>query len=587
MSANSGIEFKSHQAILNRVWSQTILEELTRYGVKHICIAPGSRSTPLTLEAQENPALTIHTHFDERGLGFLALGIAKASKEPVAIVVTSGTAVANLLPAIAETGLTREKLVVLTADRPVELIDCGANQAINQIGIFSSHVTSALNLPSPTQQISLNWLLSSIDQQMHQQQHAGGSLHINCPFPEPLYSSENKSVLADYTRSIQSWSQSTAPYISHQQSIIEKRMDHPLPDMPELGSKKGVMVLGNISLNDALKAKQLANLLGWPLLCDPQSGVSSEWAFYDIWLQNESAKDELAECELIVQIGARVVSKRADAFIKSSVSKGLAEYILLADSDQRLNPNHLPMSHFEIDISLWLDSQLERFKEIEKTDGEGSVHKGWADQTQRFSKVVVESLTFPAQLSEIELASQIGNMKHTHDLFVGNSLIVRLLDMVGSVDDKQVFTNRGASGIDGLVATAVGVQKANNQPLLMLIGDTSLLYDLNSLALAGRSAKPMVIVVTNNDGGAIFDLLPVPQQQKQSLYQMPHGYQFEHAAAQFGLQYAKPDSMESLSSLTEKHFSDGEGCLLIEVQTPPEQATDAIKALVAKIKAAR
>ena len=137
----------NNQAVMNRIWCQVLLEELTRFGVEHICIAPGSRSTPLTLEADASSKLTLHTHFDERGLGFLALGLAKASRKPVAIVVTSGTAAANLLPAIAEAKLTGEKLVVLTADRPIELVGCGANQAIVQQGLYSSHVTAELNLP--------------------------------------------------------------------------------------------------------------------------------------------------------------------------------------------------------------------------------------------------------------------------------------------------------------------------------------------------------------------------------------------------------------------------------------------------------
>ncbi len=123
----------------NRRWAAVILEALTRHGVQHICIAPGSRSTPLTPAAAENRAFIHHTHFDERGLGHLALGLAKASRQPVAVIVTSGTATANLYPALIEAGLTGEKLILLTADRPPELIDCGANQAIRQPGMFASH----------------------------------------------------------------------------------------------------------------------------------------------------------------------------------------------------------------------------------------------------------------------------------------------------------------------------------------------------------------------------------------------------------------------------------------------------------------
>ncbi|WP_375753297.1 2-succinyl-5-enolpyruvyl-6-hydroxy-3-cyclohexene-1-carboxylic-acid synthase [Vibrio sp. HN007] len=561
----------NHQAILNRIWSQTILEELTRFGVKHVCIAPGSRSTPLTLEAEENTKLTIHTHFDERGLGFLALGIAKASKEPVAIIVTSGTAVANLLPAITESGLTKEKLVVLTADRPTELIGCGANQAINQNGIFSSHVTGALNLPSPAQQIPLNWLLSSVDQQMYQQSEFGGSIHINCPFPEPLYSNESKALLSEYTQSVSNWQLGSCTYIEQQKPNANNQQC-----LPNLAAKKGLIVVGNVALEEAIKAKQLAECLGWPVLCDPQSGTTSEWAYFDIWLQNKNAADQLDECELIVQVGARLVSKRADAFIKNAVKSGCAQLVLVSESTQRLNPNHLSMTHIAANISDWLIEQ------IRSVEGVRSQHKHWCDELKQFSETVSSSMEFSTQLSEVELAHKLARIESEHTLFIGNSLIVRLLDMVGKVNQKQVFTNRGASGIDGLVATAVGVQKAENQPLLMLLGDTSLLYDLNSLALAGKCQKPMVIVVTNNDGGAIFDLLPVPQQQKKSLYQMPHGYQFEHAAAQFGLGYNKPSTMTELADMTDKHLKDGKGCLLLEVQTPPEQATLAIKELVSK-----
>jgi len=154
----------------NRRWAAVILEALTRHGVRHICIAPGSRSTPLTLAAAENSAFIHHTHFDERGLGHLALGLAKVSKQPVAVIVTSGTAVANLYPALIEAGLTGEKLILLTADRPPELIDCGANQAIRQPGMFASHPTHSISLPRPTQDIPARWLVSTID-------HALGTLH--------------------------------------------------------------------------------------------------------------------------------------------------------------------------------------------------------------------------------------------------------------------------------------------------------------------------------------------------------------------------------------------------------------------------
>lgn len=156
---------------LNRRWAEVILEALRRHGLRHICIAPGSRSTPLTLAAAADDKFICHTHFDERGLAHLALGLAKSTRLPVAVIVTSGTAVANLYPALIEAGLTGERLVFLTADRPPELIDCGANQAIRQPGIFSSHPFAALALPRPVFDIPASWLVSSLDDIMNRLQH--------------------------------------------------------------------------------------------------------------------------------------------------------------------------------------------------------------------------------------------------------------------------------------------------------------------------------------------------------------------------------------------------------------------------------
>ena len=165
------------------------------------------------------------------------------------------------------------------------------------------------------------------------------------------------------------------------------------------------------------------------------------------------------------------------------------------------------------------------------------------------------------------------------------SYFVRLVDMLSELNNASVFTNRGASGIDGIVATAAGVQRAQKRPLVLYIGDTSLLYDISSLALFTHTTTPTVIVVTNNDGGAIFDLLPVPGQQKEALYQMPHGYHFEFAARQFGLHYQKPQSMVEFQATVLKHLTVGEGAFVIEVQTPPTQASTQLKQFIQKVHA--
>lgn len=577
----SSPSLKHDQAVLNRVWSSTLLEELARSGVEHVCIAPGSRSTPLTLEAEANNKLTIHTHFDERGLGFFALGLAKATKSKVAVIVTSGTAVANLLPAVAEAGLTRESLILLTSDRPVELVNCGANQAIQQLGIFSQHVEGSLNLPSPNTQVSLNWLLCSLDDLLAQLSAKGGPIHINCPYPEPLYSKENSDIYHEYLSSIVAWKESDKPYTSKAYSL---NATSPNISSSDYYQRRGVIVIGSLALEEAQAAKQFAQSLGWPVFCDAQSGVASDWQHYDLWLQIPEFAQQLNDCDCIVQFGERIVSKRLNHWIKQQAKHFSPEqYLVISRDSHCINQDHLPQTHIVSQPASWLASQS-----LPSLHAQSA---GWADSLKSASQSITQlsraQLMNDDQLTELSVAVDLSARLKERALFVGNSLMVRLVDMLSAVPNSSVYSNRGASGIDGLVATAAGVLKARQQPMMMLIGDTSLLYDLNSLALLSESQTPMVIVVTNNDGGAIFDLLPVPQQQKQSLYQMPHGYSFEHAAAQFRLQYVAPETLTQYQDVIDSHFELGEGTLLVEVKTPPEQASHLLKQFNSMLKEAQ
>ncbi|WP_136482801.1 2-succinyl-5-enolpyruvyl-6-hydroxy-3-cyclohexene-1-carboxylic-acid synthase [Vibrio sp. H11] len=577
------------QAQLNRIWSRTLLEELTRFGVSEVCIAPGSRSTPLTLEAAAHPNLTLHTHFDERGLGFLALGLAKASTRPVAVIVTSGTAVANLLPAIAESGLTGEKLVVLTADRPVELVGCGANQAIDQVGIYSSHVTAAMNLPSPGVHLSLSWLLSALDDALFKQAQQGGAVHINCPFPEPLYSTSCTDLYRDYRARVDDWHNADVPYTRR---LMPQTSVMPL----EAASfhRKGLVIIGSLPLCQAQAARDFARQLGWPVLGDIQSGVSSEWAHYDLWLQNATASARLNECELVLQFGARVVSKRLNQWLQRQISAADCDYWYVSPDASRNNQSHLPQQHWVADIRDWVAIQSAVVHSSVKPPL-NSAGRGWADELRHIAgataQLAVSTLSdeglngSAGALTEVAVALDLSQRVPWVPLFIGNSLIVRLTDMLSELDDRAVYSNRGASGIDGLVASASGVQRALNQPLMILLGDTSLLYDLNSLTLLRQTSQPVVMVVTNNDGGAIFDLLPVPEQERQALYQMPHGMQFEFAARQFGLAYARPQTLAQYQTVIDVHFDSGQGTLLVEVVTQPQQAARHIQQLSAQIHA--
>ena len=587
------------QAGLNRIWAQALLEALYSQGVKHVCIAPGSRSTPLSLEALEladRTDLTINTHFDERGLGYLALGLAKASGTPVAVIVTSGTAVTNLLPCTAETGLTGEKLILLTADRPQELIDVGANQAIQQKGIFSSHVIKSVMLPSPSIQQDLGQVLVSVQHAMLYQKVRGGSVHINCPYPEPLYiqSIQEKEHYVSYFENAKHASLVEMPldelYTSYNVSELTNHFQqHILNYIYDL---KVVVVIGKMPLEEALKAKAFAEKYGWPVLCNPQSGISSDWAHFDLWLQSPHYMSMLSQAECIFQFGARLVSKRIGQWIKHVVSQYHSHYWLFDPTPSVLNPDHLSQLRTVASVSDSIDMLNNA---ISPALNNAVPQSGWADKLKEARQVI----QFSAQphknseyLTECQLVLCLDDLLRVMgkgNMFIGNSLIVRLVDMLSTIDRREVYTNRGASGIDGLIATAVGIQRHQRQTMLTLIGDTSLLYDLNSLALLRQIEQPHVVIVTNNNGGAIFDLLPVPAEQKQTLYQMPHGLTFEFAAKQFGLGYCQPITMaqciESIDSYIKQHQQGMvHSALLIEVLTLPEQASQHIKTIVQAVK---
>lgn len=570
-SASQPDAMTEHRAGLNRLWAQLMLEELSRLGVEHVCIAPGSRSTPLTLAADQHPRLTIHTHFDERGLGFMALGLAKAVQAPVAVIVTSGTAVANLLPAVAEAGLTGEKLVLLTSDRPPELIQCGANQAIRQPGIFSDHVTVCETIPSPSLEICPSWLLTTLDAAMFQQAQRGGAVHFNCHYPEPLYGEGGQ--FTRYLSVLGSWQSDTQPYTRFQRADSGTVFVEPAL-WSTFVAQKGVILAGRLAPGELNAVKALAERLGWPLLADPQSGGSSDWAGYDVWLQNEACRRHLNQAEVILQFGARLVSKRLLAFI---AARQWQQYWLVDPLTGRLDPSHRRSRRIVAEAKSWAEAATQQVYD--------SPYHSWAAPLAQASTAYFSQLAADqTALDEVSLAMNLpGWLTPDTELFLGNSLIVRLLDMCGQLPDTAVFANRGASGIDGLIATAAGVQRARQTPLLCALGDTSLLYDLNSLALLGRSEQPVVVIVTNNDGGGIFDLLPVPDQQRDPLYRMSHGLSFEHAAAMFGMTYACPDTLAATEDACRQGLSRS-GATLIEVKTPPGQSGALLKALFAKVK---
>ncbi|OWF76779.1 2-succinyl-5-enolpyruvyl-6-hydroxy-3-cyclohexene-1-carboxylic-acid synthase [Yersinia frederiksenii] len=551
-------------SVFNRRWAALLLEALTRHGVRHICIAPGSRSTPLTLAAAANPSLVCHTHFDERGLGHLALGLAKASTEPVAVIVTSGTAAANLYPALIEAGLTGERLILLTADRPPELIDCGANQAIRQSGLFASHPTVTLNLPRPTPDIPASWLVSTLDSAMAQLHHGG--LHVNCPFAEPLYGGDDQ-LYADWSASLGDWWQDCHPWLRQSRNLPHIQQ----ADWFSWRQKRGVVIAGRMSAEEGSQLAEWAQLLGWPLIGDVLSQTGQPLPCADLWLEHPGAQRVLAQAQIVLQFGSSLTGKRLLQWQEQCQPQ---EYWLVDSLPGRLDPANHRGRRIISPVNEWLEQHPAQRR------------TPWATELVLWSEnahaLVAQALN--DQFSEAAVAHQLAELLPDNgQLFVGNSLIVRLIDALGQLPvGYPVYSNRGASGIDGLLSTAAGVQRATAKPTLAIVGDLSALYDLNALALLRQSSAPTVLLVMNNNGGQIFSLLPTPEADRQRFYCMPQNVNFEHAAAMFGLGYARPESMLMLQQQIEQCWLHG-GVTLIEIVVPPSQGAETLQQLVQQV----
>ena len=558
-------------SVFNRCWSKVILETLVRQGVTHFCIAPGSRSTPLTLEAvrlqNANRALC-HTHFDERGLGFFALGIAKSTKKPVAVIVTSGTAAANLYPAIIEARQSRVNLIVLTADRPPELLECGANQAILQENMFADYPLANLNLPRPSQDYAASWLISKIEQACHKQAEEAGVIHINVPFAEPLYDANAEEIdvhpwLAPVQRWLsqnKSWTTYPAP---HQEVLIHEHWD-------QWRTKRGIIVAGRMPAEQAMGIASWANTMGWVLLTDIQSGVEASLPYADIWLANQTVKQKMLQADIVIQLGNRFISKRINQFLAEFKN----EYWIVDENPQAVDPYHHSHTRFVAKIHHWLRAHPPLRQ------------KPWLLEALALSKFCA---TFIEQqvggnLNEASLAHHIERLlPNNGTLFLGNSLFVRLVDALTKLPEGYpIHTNRGASGIDGLLATVAGIGIGSNQPVVALVGDTSALYDLNSLALFKKLTQPTILFIINNNGGAIFDMLPVDAEVKDKFYRMPHHTEFSQVASMFDLKYARPYTWADLSSVLKQAYSRREATI-IEIKVAPNDGSTIYKRLIDQI----
>jgi 2-succinyl-5-enolpyruvyl-6-hydroxy-3-cyclohexene-1-carboxylate synthase len=575
----------------NLLWATLIVEELVRNGVGFFCVAPGSRSTPLVAALASNEKAESLVHFDERGTAFAAVGYARATGLPAAWITTSGTAVANGLPAVVEAATDGVPMILLTADRPPELRQTGANQTIDQPDIFGDYVRWRFDLPAPEEPVDPAMVLTTIDQAVYRARRApSGPVHLNLMFREPFLPDPDEYL--DELPAPARWQKSGEPYTRYaatKPSVDSDEVERIWERLRPV--ERGLVVAGRLpSRKQGEAVMRLADSLGWPLLPDVGSQIRlgskasrNLVPLYDVLLASDRFKEE-HDPEAVLHVGGRAVSKRLEQFLARSRPD---PYVVVRENPFRLDPGHRVTHSVEADVPTFC-AALREAAERHPPAGDASWTAGWYGASKRVDSYLDRLFEETKELNEPLVARLVSrHVPEGHALCVASSMPIRDVDTFAAPDGAPipVAANRGASGIDGTVATAAGFARGSEHPVTLLIGDLALLHDLNSLAMLRD--LPVVVVVLNNDGGAIFSFLPVAQHKEffEPYFGTPQGLSFEHAAQMFDLGYEHPRSVTEFVEAYRVACARNEPTL-IEVRTDREENVTLHRDLLAQISAA-
>ncbi|MCY3719010.1 MAG: 2-succinyl-5-enolpyruvyl-6-hydroxy-3-cyclohexene-1-carboxylic-acid synthase [Anaerolineaceae bacterium] len=545
------------------LWARTFVAALAQAGLRAACVAPGSRSTPLVLAFARQPDIEVSSHLDERSASFFALGMSLAQDRPVALLCTSGTAAANFYPAVVEANLARVPLLVITADRPPELRHSGANQTIEQVKLYGDHALWSVDCAPPEaqpSQLALRQLATLAARCLAQSKGLRkGVVHVNMPFRKPLEpDTEDTPALTD------AWPVSRvspAPTSSLEPDEADSDFFHDLVRE----HSNGLIVCGPGSARDfpADSVFEFARAVGWPLICDPMSGLRYEDA--DVVACADTilaARPKHAQVpDLVLRLGAVPTSAALNAWLDSD---GPEHQIQLSPSGTWADDSHRTTGFVQAGHSL-----LETAAAMHS--GSTGQATWWCRAEKAARKVLRRCLNEGHWFDGAAVAEFLVQLPENATLFAGNSLPVRLLDQFGLPQGRSlhVFANRGASGIDGNISTALGLGHGRaRHPLVALVGDITFYHDMNGLLAIRRLGLAATIVLLNNNGGGIFRRLPVHALEPEftDLFLTPHGLEFSHAARLYGIGHIVADSRKVFQTALTESIGSGKSTI-IEVPT--------------------
>jgi 2-succinyl-5-enolpyruvyl-6-hydroxy-3-cyclohexene-1-carboxylate synthase len=536
---------------------------LAAAGVRHVCACPGSRSTPLAIEVARHPDLRLWMHLDERSAAYFGLGLARARREPVALLATSGTAAANFFPAVVEANLSRVPLVVLTGDRPHELRDNGAAQTIDQLRLYGQHVKWFFDLPEPDGSLPQQRLVSTLAARAVASAQAvpAGPVHLNWPFRDPLVPAPREA-FPEQGKTVSIHAARLAPTVRLVEQLTAL-IEH---------TPRGLIVAGPDD-NDQATADAVARLaaqVGYPVLADALSGVrrgARDGALvidtYDAFLRDATVASSL-EPELVLRFGALPTSKPLQQFLERFSEARM----LLVDPGGWREPTSQASDVLHVDPALLCQALAEAAGQSRGCD--------WSDRWLALNTAARRAIDCHMdgldELFEGKVFSRLAElMPESALLFAGNSMPVRDLDsfLPRSPQPLRCLANRGANGIDGVVSSAFGASAAGAGPVVLAIGDVSFYHDLNGLLAARKHALDLLVVLLNNDGGGIFSFLPQADalpEHFELLFGTPHGLDFRPFVEGYGGHFVRVEDWPSFDAAVTEGLLQG-GLRVIEVPT--------------------
>jgi len=547
----------------NTLWASSFVDELARSGLREVIIAPGSRSTPLVLACAADARLRVRVHLDERSAAFFALGVGKAERRPAAVVTTSGTAVANCLPAVVEASQSGVPLVLLTADRPHRLRGADANQAIDQVGIFGGYVRAFHESAPPSLDGPALRHLRALACRAYAAAVGpdAGPVHVNFPFDKPLEPADApESFTAAHPLAV-SGRPDGAPFVDVRPGLRVLSDEHVETLARLTAIKRGVIVAGPSSRAGELgpAVRRLGAASGWPVLADALSGArfgpcaeSSVIPAYDMFLRDREIAAELAP-GFVLRVGASPTSAALQEWL---VRHQGVPHLVIDEGGRWKDHAAVATDYFLADpvdalhrLSVAITEAGRARPVASASEGEppeGSESDAWMDTWRRAGAAAVSAIReIGADGGEPHegdiMAAVLDALPADGALVVSSSMPVRDLDAFGHPrpDPIRVDANRGASGIDGMVSTAFGLASQTDGPTLCVIGDVAFFHDRNGLLWSRERDAQVVFVVVDNDGGGIFHMLPIAEREPEftRLFATPHGTDPGLAAASHGLAY--------------------------------------------------